>query len=192
MPRQYTPRVAVSCQRCGLVFLAIPSADRKFCGVRCSVDTNNPHRSTEQRFWEKVDRRGDDECWPWLGQVGKNGYGKLTAVGPDRKTVRMHRVSWEIHNEQSVPIGLSVGTHQENMVYMVSSGRSAHWPSLYPERMARGEANGSAKLTTEQVRAIRARYAAGETSLIPIAAEYGVTEPAIRFIVRRRTWKHVE
>lgn len=24
-----------------------------------------------QRFWSKVDRRGNDECWPWLGTVTK-------------------------------------------------------------------------------------------------------------------------
>ena len=27
---------------------------------------------------ERVDRRADDECWPWLGYVMDNGYGKLT------------------------------------------------------------------------------------------------------------------
>lgn len=32
--------------------------------------------SIEDRYWEKVDRRGEDECWPWLAGVNpKTGYG---------------------------------------------------------------------------------------------------------------------
>jgi hypothetical protein len=30
-----------------------------------------------KEFWEKVDRRGPGECWPWLGCVSPNGYGKF-------------------------------------------------------------------------------------------------------------------
>lgn len=33
-------------------------------------------RDWRERFIEKVDRRADDECWPWLGAVNeKTGYG---------------------------------------------------------------------------------------------------------------------
>lgn len=28
-----------------------------------------------ERYWSRVDRRGDDECWPWLGPVNEDGYG---------------------------------------------------------------------------------------------------------------------
>lgn len=29
------------------------------------------------RFWSKVDRRGDDECWPWLGALTHDGYARF-------------------------------------------------------------------------------------------------------------------
>lgn len=29
------------------------------------------------RFWTKVDKRADDECWPWLGTIDKDGYGRF-------------------------------------------------------------------------------------------------------------------
>lgn len=29
------------------------------------------------RFWSKVDKRADDECWPWTGLVDKDGYGRF-------------------------------------------------------------------------------------------------------------------
>jgi len=28
-------------------------------------------------FWARVDRRGPDECWPWLGYVNPEGYGRF-------------------------------------------------------------------------------------------------------------------
>lgn len=49
-----------------------------------------------ERFWAKVDRRADDECWPWLGSL-TNGYG-ATSVRRDGRSVgqRAHRVSYEL------------------------------------------------------------------------------------------------
>lgn len=44
-------------------------------------------RSIAEQFWEKVDRRGDDECWPWTGSRTAAAYGlfgkRLTYEGPD-------------------------------------------------------------------------------------------------------------
>ena len=31
-------------------------------------------KSVEERFWEKVDRRGPDECWPWTAYSDRYGY----------------------------------------------------------------------------------------------------------------------
>lgn len=28
-----------------------------------------------ERFWKRVDRRGPDECWNWLGYLGPSGHG---------------------------------------------------------------------------------------------------------------------
>lgn len=33
----------------------------------------------EERFWGNVDRRDQDECWPWMGKVDKAGYGRFWA-----------------------------------------------------------------------------------------------------------------
>lgn len=54
----------------------------------------------------------------------------------------------------------------------------------------RGEDNGRAKLTTEQVRTIRARAEDGESDL-DLAREYGVAPTTIHNIIRRKTWKYV-
>lgn len=53
-----------------------------------------------------------------------------------------------------------------------------------------GQGHPAAKLTDAKVRDIRRRAAAGETQRA-LAREYGVTQPAIMQVVRRRTWKHI-
>lgn len=59
-----------------------------------SIIRNDPAR--EDRFWAKVDRRGPDECWPWIGGGEKSGYGCFGfQVGQDKsRSERAHRVAW--------------------------------------------------------------------------------------------------
>jgi hypothetical protein len=50
----------------------------------------------EERFWAKVDRLGDDECWPWLAAVhGRGGYGVICS-GKRGHKVMAHRVAYEL------------------------------------------------------------------------------------------------
>lgn len=64
----------------------------------------------EERFWAKVDKRGDDECWLWLATKGGrdykegNGYGYIDHLG---KNKRAHRVSYEMHIGE-IPPGLQI------------------------------------------------------------------------------------
>ncbi len=44
------------------------------------------------RFWSKVDRRGDDECWPWGGNIDIGGYGFFKVDG---KMLKAHRWAYE-------------------------------------------------------------------------------------------------
>lgn len=55
----------------------------------------------------------------------------------------------------------------------------------------RGERVARAIVTAEQVREIRALYAAGGWSHATLGARYGITKSGIKAIVRRETWKHV-
>lgn len=45
----------------------------------------------EARFWAKVDRRGDNECWPWLG-AHTNGYAVFSWSGGQKA----HRFAYEL------------------------------------------------------------------------------------------------
>lgn len=59
-----------------------------------------------------------------------------------------------------------------------------------PERTARGEWNGNARWTADDIREIRAAYAAGE-SQGSIARRFGTAQQVISGIVRRKAWAHV-
>lgn len=73
--------------------------------------------------------------------------------------------------------------------YRLASG-DRHGFYLHPERTPRGERNGHAKLTAQEVMAIRERVANGEMKA-RLAPEYGVTDVTISSIVLGQTWRHL-
>ena len=56
----------------------------------------------EPRFWAKVDKRSEAECWPWLGSKSIDGYGKFYIAPKSRQA---HRVSWEMFYSKTFPEG---------------------------------------------------------------------------------------
>ncbi|RPH73610.1 hypothetical protein EHM76_05100 [bacterium] len=66
--------------------------------------------------------------------------------------------------------------------------RTKHGSKTKPESWARGSANHAAKLSEDDVRAIRADSGATAKA---IAAKYGVDASTIRLILKKETWRHV-
>jgi hypothetical protein len=64
-------------------------------------------KTDAEKFWPKVDRRGDDECWPWIAGRTAGGYGLFWFTGPPRTATTAHRVSYELHGG-TIPAGLEV------------------------------------------------------------------------------------
>lgn len=58
----------------------------------------------EERMTARIDRQGDDECWPWLGSKTAKGYGHLVV---NRKSVYGHRWSYENH-VGPIPEGMEI------------------------------------------------------------------------------------
>jgi hypothetical protein len=68
---------------------------------------------------------------------------------------------------------------------------ATHWMRQKPDLIARGDRHQGAKLTEQAVREIRRRHAAGE-SRKSLALAYGTHPTNILYVVRGKTWKHVE
>lgn len=56
------------------------------------------------RFWSRVDKCGDNDCWPWQAGTDSRGYGKIRWCGAVQLA---HRVAWQLVNGL-VPVGSNV------------------------------------------------------------------------------------
>ena len=134
---------------------------------------------------------GPNGCLLWTGATNEKGYGQTT-VG--RRRYYVHRLAWEFHNRVPIPAGwvvmhicdepscanpkhLKIGTQLDNMRDASLKGRTTG-----------GERSAQAKLTWEQVRIIRARYARGESQGV-LAREFGVSRQNIGRIVNEQGWR---
>lgn len=107
-----------------------------------------------ERFWAKVQKRAEHECWPWLGCVAKpQGYGRAGKRG------YAHRLAYEIVHGP-IPDGLevrhacdnriccnpahlSIGKRKDNVQDMLERGRH-YSPFSRAERARHGFAAGGA------------------------------------------------
>lgn len=76
------------------------------------------HKTAEERFWEKVDKRGPDECWEWTAARSKNGNGRqkvgygVFSTGTNRQ-MPAHRWAYQTF-VGPIPKGYFVCHHCDN------------------------------------------------------------------------------
>jgi len=144
-----------------------------------------------QRFWLHVTVGQPDECWPWKLSRSLFGHGQVAVNGRPR---RAHRVAYELahgsidpslHVLHSCdnpsccnPAHLRQGTDADNMADAILRGR------LNP---CRGEKSARAKLTTDQVRALR--VASGTN--VSLGRLFGVAPHTISRVRSGVRWRHL-
>lgn len=149
-------------------------------------------KNTPEKFWSKVDIRGEDECWMWNGGRMRSGYGTFILHG---KHTCAHRIAYWIttlddadgfvvahrcDNPPCVnPKHLFKATQSENLADMRRKGRANDVGQP-------GESHWKAKLTDQQVRDIRTLYKTG-FSQSELGAKFGVGQTHISKIVRGET-----
>lgn len=158
---------------------------------------NRPHKQTTETIWRRIDIRSDDECWPFLGYISPDGYGRISY----RKHLwSAHRLVWFLVNGEIPDKGptshgtvirhkcdfpaccnpkhLISGTQLDNISDREARGRGGDH---------RGIAHGKAKFTDQNIKEIRL----SNEPFTDIAARYGVTRTCIWQIWHRKTWRHI-
>lgn len=187
----YTLKVGRIPARCSVLRIC----DRRSCFEPLHLYTRTAQKALVVR-WETLlvrsKRVGD--CVVWLGRTSEKGYGKLGDV-------RVHRLAYEL-KVAAIPEGLMVlhdcdapacfepshlyvGTAAQNSADMVRRGRT---------NKPKGARNGRSKLKPEDVFRIRELYRKlgrkhGEVT--DLARELGVGPGTVRWVARRKTWRHL-
>lgn len=131
-------------------------------------------------------------CWEVNGFEHGNGYARMAVQG---RRVYAHRLSFELFcgplstddavchrcdNPRCVnPDHLFKGTRGDNIRDAKAKGRNNI-----------GVRNRSAKLTEDDIRAIRTAHSSGVMQK-DLAAQYGMHKNMIQYICARKNWKHV-
>lgn len=182
-----------TCQECGAAFMAwryaVQKGNGRFCSraCKCAGSRCNPAK----RFWTYV--RKTRTCWLWTGWTDPHGYGGFG--GKRLGKCRAHRFSYAM-TYGPIPAGMDVchrcdvpgcvrpshlflGTRADNMRDASAKGRTQ-----------RGDRHRFAKLTSDDIRKIRASptgYGTGRA----LARHYGVSASNICLIRKGRNWAHV-
>lgn len=162
-----------TCPNCGKPI----KPGRRYCSPACAGTDAGKRRAMpeDERFWNRVDVKGENDCWPWKGSRNKGGYGLYLAN--DKRGHTAHRMAWTLlHGEPPPdkfvchtcdtrlccnPAHLWLGTHRQNMADMVAKGR--HGGPRKPSR-----------LTEADKQAILEAHRAGK-SLSEIGQHYGIS-----------------
>ena len=130
------------------------------------------------RFWKHINKRGPDECWPWMASRLPRGYGMF---GVGKRVPHAHRIAYFLHYGVDPyplqvchscdnppccnPAHLFKGTVQDNVNDMMAK-----------ERSTRGESHPNSKPTDAQVIEIIKLWESREFSQRQIGEMYGIAQ----------------
>lgn len=162
-------------------------------------------KNTPERFWRRVSRGEPEHCWEWQGAVTSMGYGNVSWSG---KFVLAHRLAYYI---EYGGITLETGfrtpgvakQYQQFVLHKCDNRRCCNPQHLFLGSMSDNmldayikcrkkqpqSTHANAKLSPQDIHAIRDAYAAGEAVQATLAKKHGVSQTAISLVVRGETYR---
>ena len=161
-------------------------------------------KSTPEVLWNKVEKKGENDCWNWLGYKNVQGYGRVQI---NDYSYYAHRVIFNLTNPGVIqlnapksadecgfllhtcdnpsccnPKHLWVGTHKDNMVDKSRKGRCPDF---------NGDKGPRAKLTMAQAREARKLKKNGMNTR-DLAKQFGLSLPSMKTLLRGDSYKETE
>ncbi len=157
---------------------------------------NKDRLSLKDRIFSKIEVNKTNGCW----EMKLTKYHRYPQIQIGKKSVRAHRVSFEIFNDKKIPPDkfclhkcdntkcvnpehLFLGTLRENMQDMIKKGRNRYNPPV-------GIRCAQHKLNENQVLEIRKLFKKGMNQA-ELSKKYKVHNVTIHYIVKNKTWKHI-
>jgi HNH endonuclease len=153
----------------------------------------------EERFWSKVDKKGEDDCWLWLGgRPSRRGYGGLSVGAKKYGRIAAHRFSCQLHHGPAPfdgalvmhscdnppcvnPKHLRWGTASENIFDAATKGRMKN---IFKS----GESHHGAVLTEAQARYVKENP---NIRVCDLTRMFGCSRSAVQAIRDGRTWRNL-
>jgi hypothetical protein len=151
-------------------------------------------RYYQEKFWQKVAKAGEDDCWIWSGTITPKGYGRFFYNG---SLLRTHRLAYEL-TKGEIPKGLVVchscdvraccnpnhlwvGTVADNNADARNKGR------VFMDFHKKGENHPLSKLSDAEREEIKALREAGK-SYRELGRLFGVSHVTIHEICKGKSY----
>jgi hypothetical protein len=214
MPNQRTiPR---TCRTCGANFLAWSTvasrpAHGMFCSRRCVRWGKAEELLRSYLLNQAATSSSDNGCWPSpYGEIGPGGHARIKVAG---QRVFVHKLAWLAGGGEPIPTdgrilhvcdnppcirNDSCGTYEVNGIECPRVGHLYlgtisinNTDKALKGRATRGVDYWSAKLTEDDVRAIRKAHANGARQA-ELARQYHMSASGMSSVLHHESWRHVE
>lgn len=160
---------------------------------KCRLDYVDDLSSEEKlKIWSRLKKYVKPvKCWEWIGCDNGNGYG---AFNLDNKKVYPHILSFILHRGKTN--GLLVCHKCDNPKclnpnhHFLGTDKDNSLDRDIKQRTAKGEKNGTAKISEQFVLEIRDKFQKGVRQK-DLVIEYGLGSTQIHRIVKRKRWQHL-
>lgn len=148
----------------------------------------------ENRFWDKVDIKGTNDCWEWQASFNENGYGRFSYMS---RAERAHRIAFIISGgiltkEKPCVLHTCDNPACVNPAHLIAGSKKDNTQDMmrkHRQNNVYGENHPRAKITDSIVKEIRSLC-----QYLPVrvvARKLDLPYMTVSYANRGITWKHV-